>query len=182
MQTQQVGVLVESTYSTESDKYKEYCEAYNTTELLLANQIDYDAYYQANQESYTEDGYLLVHELLVRALKQNVAEARENGFEEVAISLERDFKCFVKTQSPWKLFDFKTMKEGVMVLAYHADWQWADTCPEGIREGYYLDGIFYSSKWDNDLDDWCSVEGFPTHYMLMPVFQLPTDPDQLDLF
>lgn len=87
-----------------------------------------------------------------------------------------------KIKSPWQIFDYKTVVEGAMVLAYHPDWECEDFCPEGVREGYYLDGIFYSAKWDNDMDSWYPEEGFPTHYMLKPYFQLPTDPDQLDLF
>ncbi len=82
----------------------------------------------------------------------------------------------------WKVFDYKTMPESVIVLAYHPDWQWSDICPTGVREGYYLNGVFYSAKWDNDLDSWFTDEGFPTHYMEMPTFQLPSDPLQLDLF
>ena len=82
----------------------------------------------------------------------------------------------------WKLFDEKTIEECLMVLAYNPDWICEGFCPDGIREGYYCMGIFYSAKWDNDMDSWHPEEGFPAYYMEKPKFVEPVDPNQLEIF
>lgn len=82
----------------------------------------------------------------------------------------------------WKEFDYKTIEEGVTVLAYHPDWKDDEFCPTGVREGYYYSGEFFSAKYCSSTSNWWSKKGFPTHYMEMPTFQPPSDPSQLDMF
>jgi hypothetical protein len=56
-------------------------------------------------------------------------------------------------------------------LFYNEDWINSDT-PNGIRIGFYNDGDFYTSVWNNEFDSYDSDDTKPTHFMEILDFNL----------
>lgn len=68
--------------------------------------------------------------------------------------------------------DFNLAPVDEPVLLFHKDWIQLDFNPNGVIEGFWTDMFGHSgwmgAVWDDNADEYMTIEVFPSHWMYMP--------------